>query len=295
MNKPALTIAEQLTLLKERKLSYDVGDRNALGRLLLSKGYYRLSGYWRYFQVSPHNGDNTFNPGITLGMINDVYEFDEILRSILLEGLTAFEVTFRTRLAYFFSTVSDPYDYLSLDLYRDEVEVREGRKVELRVELVADIKKELSRSREDFIRSHLSAQKPIPLWVAVEVLSMGTVSKMYRLLLNDDVRYPVSKSFGYPDPEFTETISRSFSTLRNKCAHSARIWNHSCVNPPRVLKDLKTDKDKSIYSRTPWSFIVMLASAVDGINATTSYSADLFGHIDKYPEFRLGLTHPHRR
>jgi hypothetical protein len=39
----------------------------------------------------------------------------------------------------------------------------------------------------------------------------------------------------------------------------------------------------------------MLASAVDGINATTSYSADLFGHIDKYPEFRLGLTHPHRR
>lgn len=295
MNKPALTVADQIVLLKGRKFNFEEHEKPALARLLMSKGYYRLSGYWRYFQVAPHLGDNTFLPQTTVDKLRDLYEFDEILRNILLEGLTVFEVSFRTRFAYYFSTLLDPYDYLSSDLYRDDEEEREGRQVEQRVELAHDISKELNRSREDFIKFHLDQGKPIPLWVAVEVLSMGTISKMYRLLLNDDVRYAVSKSFNYPDPAFTQTISRSFSTLRNKCAHNARIWNHSCIYPPRVLKELKTDKDKDIYNRTPWSYIVMLAAAVDAINTSDTYSNGLYAHIDAYPEFRDGLTKPHRR
>ena len=263
--------------------------------LLLSKGYYRLSGYWRYFQKSPHNGDNEFHADTTLQQIVDVYEFDEILRSLLFEGLSIFEVAFRTRLAYFFSVHKDAYNYSSIELYRDEKYERDGEVRSYRTDLVRDIDSELKRSHEDFVKSHIEREKPIPIWVAVEVLSMGTVSKMYRLLLDDDVRYPVSKSFGYPDPAFAETISRSFSTLRNKCAHNARIWNHSCVYPPTVLKRLKSNRDKDIYYRTPWAYIVMLADAVDGIKKTSSFSESLYGHINAYPEFLAGLTKPHRR
>src|SRR5688572_22565817 len=108
MNKPALTISEQLSLLKERKLRYEPSESSELMSLLMSKGYYRLSGYWRYFQVAPQSGDNDFHPSITLDSITDVYEFDEVLRSILMEGLSVFEVAFRTRLAYYFATLKDP-------------------------------------------------------------------------------------------------------------------------------------------------------------------------------------------
>lgn len=297
MDKQALTIPEQLALLKERRLLLGSADVERMTSILLSRGYYRLSGYWRYFQKAPHHGDDDFQPGTTLASILDVYEFDEILRGHLLDGLGIFEIAFRTRIAYFFSVKCVPYNYRSLELYRDEAyeDRLTGELRQFRVDLVRDIDQELSRSHEDFVKSHRDRGKPIPIWVAVEVLSMGTISKMYRLLLDDDVRYPVSKTFGYPDPEFMESISRSFATLRNKAAHNARIWNHTCVNPPPVLKHLKTELDKGIYNRTPWSFIVMLAEAVDRIQKNDYFSKRLYGHIDAYPEFHSGLTHPHKR
>jgi abortive infection bacteriophage resistance protein len=295
VDKPALTIPEQLELLRSRKLAIAPDEEATMVRMLLNRGYYRMSGYWRYFQVAPHLGDNDFEQGVTVQQIVDVYEFDEILRGLLLEGLCIFEVAFRARLAYFYSVHLDPYDYRSLNLYRDETQEINGQMKEFRVELVSDIATELARSNEDFVKSHLDSGKPIPIWVAVEALSMGSISKMYRLLLSDDVRYSVSKSFSYPDPAFTESISRAFATLRNKCAHNARIWNHSPVNPPPVLKRLKTASDKGIYFRTPWSYIVMLADAVDAIQKSDSFSKSLYRHVDNYSEFALGLTKPHRR
>ena len=290
MVKAPLDISGQIALLRSRALPVD-GHEDRLLRLLIDNNYYRLSGYWRYFQYAPHLGDNRFLSTATVDTIIDVYVFDGTLRSLLLEGLAEFEVSFRSRLAYYISTCQASCTYLIPSTYRTEI----VNGVNLAAEVVDCITDDLKRSRERAIEHHRRQGEDVPVWAAVEVLSFGTVSKMYRQLADNDVAYKVAKSFGFPDPDFTASVTRSFSVLRNICAHHGRIWNRRPDAPMRVLKALKTDLDRDIYHQTPWAWLVMLAHVVDALRHDASYSAGLWALVDSHPEFHDGLRHPHTR
>lgn len=196
VSKPARTIAEQIDLLESRGLRLGAGERNRLPRLLMSHGYYRLSGYWRYFQVAPHLGDDRFRPDATL------------------------------------DDIESPTSYLRRDAYCAQVVARDGQIVELRDELLLDIRRELRRSKEDFIAHHRRRGVPVPVWAAVEALTFGAVSKIYRLIDDGDVRYSVAKSFGL-DPKRTESTVRALAVLRNVCAHHGRLSNRVRRFPSR--------------------------------------------------------------
>ena len=76
MAKPALPIDKQIELLVQRGLPIPLppdddyeqrkAEYHAAVRLLIDTNYYRLSGYWRYFQVRPGHGDNRFTAGGTV-------------------------------------------------------------------------------------------------------------------------------------------------------------------------------------------------------------------------------------
>src|SRR5689334_14209107 len=111
MVKPALAIHQQIELLVRRGLPVPLpsdadwdtrqSEYHSIMRLLVDNNYYRLSGYWRYFQIDPRKGDNQFAAATTIGHIENVYTLDNQLRAILLEGLSVLEVTFRSRFAYY--------------------------------------------------------------------------------------------------------------------------------------------------------------------------------------------------
>lgn len=111
MSKPALPIARQIELLAQRGLPVPLptdecwetrkSEYHAIVRLLVDNNYYRLSGYWRYFQVRPGHGDNRFTAAASVAQIESVYRFDQDLRTLLIDGLSTLEVTFRSRLAYY--------------------------------------------------------------------------------------------------------------------------------------------------------------------------------------------------
>jgi len=294
MPKPARTVSEQLDLLTSRGLVLGGADPEVLSRMLTDDNYYRLSGYWRYFQADPRNGDDAFVPGASLAGIKTVYEFDRRLRSLLSTGLADLEVTFRSRLAYAVATLVTPTSYLDRAFYSDETARRGGRKISLRDDLITEIRRELSRSREDFIAHHLQGGNEVPIWAAVEALSFGTVSKIYRLCQDDDVRYRVAKSFAL-DPVRTESALRALVVLRNVCAHHGRVWNRVPTIPLQVPNALKTDSDKSIYRQSMWGLIVTLAWLVDSIRHDTSFSEEVRGLVGRHPELQAGLKKPRRR
>ncbi|TDX81317.1 Abi-like protein [Rathayibacter sp. PhB151] len=99
MSKPSLSIAQQIELLRGRGFDGAVSD-SVLARFLYDHSYYRASGYWRYFQVAPHDGDNRFEPGVTLDRIRDLYRFDAAVRSIVMDGLSDLEIAVRARLGH---------------------------------------------------------------------------------------------------------------------------------------------------------------------------------------------------
>ncbi len=294
--KPALTIGEQINLLKRRGLIVeDDAERLRLTRLLVNCNYYRLSGYWRYYQRAPHHKDDSFLPGTTVETIEKVYLFDETLRSILSDGLSILEVGVRSRVAYVMGTKMSPAAYLVPSTYSSETATRPGgRAVRLRDTLLEDIQRELERSREQFIAHHRERGEDPPVWAAIEALSFGTVSKMYRLLLDEDVRHEVARMFDLK-PEHLESILRGFSVLRNVCAHHGRVWNRKPPIPIQVPRALKTERDSSIYHQTPWGEFVTLSWLVDRIRPVCSFGDDLRVHIETYPELLDGLQHPHHR
>jgi len=88
--KPALTITDQIQLLKTRGLKLNSADEARMAALLLDNSFSRLAEYWRHFETDPVS--HQFAPGTTMAMITGAYQFDVRLRQIVAEGLAVFEV-----------------------------------------------------------------------------------------------------------------------------------------------------------------------------------------------------------
>lgn len=299
MVKPALSIDKQIELLVQRGLpiplpsheDYEVrkAEYHAAVRLLIDNNYYRLSGYWRYFQVRPGHGDNRFTAAGTVAHIQSTYTFDHELRCILMEGLSTLEVTFRSRFAYYTAMYMPVDSYLDTGSY---IGKRDRYGNVLRDHLIADIQGELARSKEKFVAHHTARNEAAPIWAAVEVFTFGTLSKMYGLLDQHDVRTKLSKSFGLPTTAFTAALMRSLVVLRNLCAHHSRIWHRVPDVPPPVLNKFKRAEPQLYQSASPWAWFVMVADLVDTIRKDQAYSSRLWTHINARPDLRDGYQYP---
>ena len=264
LEKPSLNLDEQVGLLVERGLKIKDSDETRLRRFLFDVNYFRASGYWRYFQHAPHLGENEFREGFNFDHIRDVYQFDFDLRNRLLYGIAVIEIALRSRLAHLIAQEGNSRTYLELSFYAESPH---------REKLIKDINAEIRRSKEPFIQKHQTNSQIVPIWAAIEVMSFGTVSKIFKQIASDDVRFAISKSFKVNTPDIAVSIIRSMSTLRNICAHQGRVWNRSpIINPPQVPKKLIIETDRTIYERTPWAWIVTLSYLVDSVNQDTTYS-----------------------
>lgn len=287
--KPPLSVADQVALLAGRGLEMGPGDRETLARLLADNSYARLAPYWRPFQADRAHGDKTFKPGTTVARIADVYQFDSRLRAMASQGLEVFEVSLRARLGEELAAGGLAYAYLDPAAYAPP----RGRGGDPRQDLVDAMGRELGRTKEHFVARHTRAGQTPPSWAAMGVFTLGTVSKMYRLLADQGARARIAKSFGYPDARFAANTFHSLTVLRNIAAHHSRLWHRAGIQyAPPVLKRLQTDPDKSVYQRTPWAWLTVLADLVDRVRGNAGYSQALWRLATSRPEYADGLKRP---
>lgn len=104
-----------------------------------------------------------------------------------------------------------------------------------------NVKKEVSRSNEVFIKEHAekytSPTLP-PVWKTLEVVSFGTLSKLFCLFKDNRLKKQVAKEFGLPQYTYLESWIRCITVLRNCCAHHARIWNRRFALKPQLPERL---------------------------------------------------------
>ncbi|WHS27183.1 Abi family protein [Auritidibacter ignavus] len=98
------------------------------------------------------------------------------------------------------------------------------------------------------------AYERMPIWVAVEAMSFGSLSRLIEASgesgVSDAIADSVSGSRRYLPGQV-----RSFVYLRNRIARSARLWNHSVLDVPglqpkkvrQVKKSYRQFSDSSIY------------------------------------------------
>lgn len=284
--KPFLTIDEQIAKLRANGLAIPDADLPSAKRLLGDHNYYRLSGYFRYFQENPQAGQNRFEQGSDLAKIQAAYDFDRHLAVVLRNGLAEFEVVFRSRLAHLMAASSGQTGYLDEQTY-------DNPNGTSRAKLLKSIQDDIGRSEERFTRHHYDRGESMPIWAAVEVLSLGTTSKMYGLIRDSEGVYkPLAESFGLK-PRYSRKVFRSMTVLRNVCSHHGRIWNRIGIDLETPPPARGKNDNKNIHVNTPWAWCSTLVYLVGQLRDDSTFYDELWDFIEPQPDWLVnGLTHP---
>ncbi len=203
--------------LKGRGLIFD--NETEASAYLFNISYYRLRAYTFPFQNNEEDGDHEFTRSdIHFQDIIDLYCFDRRIRSLIFNAIEKIEVAVRTKIVQVYAeTTGDSHWYLDETLYRFGYE-----------DLMQHIDADVDRSNEDFIKHYKSkyANPSLPpSWMAIEVVSFATLSRLYQALKLDQRKKYIAKAFGLPKVEILENWLHAISNLRNCCAHHSRVWN----------------------------------------------------------------------
>ncbi|MBO1741298.1 Abi family protein [Leifsonia sp. TF02-11] len=267
---------------------------------LYSSNYYRVSGYARCF-YDPADSTDRYREGTTAIDLMEVYDLDRAVRNAILDGVSVVEPTLRSRVAYHLAKVVGGGDaYLDESLYLPEATrpdptdpgfSRWQKQVKNRATVLGDLSAVQERD-EIFIQHHVSNGEPVPFWAAVEVISMGTFSRLLRALRDKSVLEPVAKSVKIDDvPKLLQAV-QNITFLRNIAAHHGRVWNRRFdgnVTLPEIALNIKR---AYLHPQTPAAGITLLASLVDQIEGSVDYSKFLLDLVHSIPGLEVGYYHP---
>lgn len=232
--KQPLTLQQQVAKLKSRGLQID--DEQLAARYLSNISYYRLRAYTFPFQdnVNPDADHKFVRDDIHFSDIIDLYCFDRRIRSLVFNAIEKIEVAVRAKIVQTYcESTGNSHWFTDRDLYKDETTYDRCRnRIPVFDVLMKDIDGEIRRSNEDFIKHYNRKydNPPIPpAWMTLEVLSLGTLSKMYQSLKKSPQKKGIAKSFGLNDDRVLANWLHAIAVWRNCCAHHSRIWNRRCI------------------------------------------------------------------
>jgi abortive infection bacteriophage resistance protein len=234
--KPALTFDQQLAQLEARGMR--VGDRNLAIHTLGRISYYRLSAYWHLFKQS----DGTFEPGTTFEEALKLYEFDRRLRLTVLDAIERVEVHVRTLITYTLSHGYGAFAHTKASSFASSFRHSDWHN---------ELSKEIARAKEDFLKHYGATYDgfpDVPLWMASEVMSLGTLSKMFKGMRHPD-QSTVTASWDV-HRQVAQSWLHTLSYVRNVCAHHARLWNRDLAIKPLLPKgqpEWSTLRNGSVY------------------------------------------------
>lgn len=224
-----------------------VEDITQLECHLQNLNYYRLSAYWRPFEED--NVTHKFKPETNFQQILDLYMFDRELRLLILDSIEIIEVSVRARWAYQVGLSYGSHPYKNAQCFKERV----GEKYI--DDLIKKLKGSIEFSKEAYISHYKRTyeEKLPPIWVACEVMTLGTLHKWYTFTSNP-VRKAIAESYGIAEPLFDSWLD-SLVDIRNLCAHHSRIWNRDLAKPPKkphypkeTKKDFYVDKMISLHN-----------------------------------------------
>ena len=229
MDKVFKTYDEQINILAARGVDISTPEKRSYAKKALQHyGYYNLiNGYKKPFlkSESEDSGD-VYKNGTTINELRALYDFDDRLRKIFLKYILVVESNLKSLIAYSFSQAHGHENYLIYTNFNTNM--RDANKYIM--EVIADIQKQLSYHTGDPCISHyLKNYGYVPLWVLNSILTLGTMSKFYKIMKQPE-RQNVSKPFKLMDNEL-ENILMYITPIRNFCAHNNRLYCYRTKNP----------------------------------------------------------------
>lgn len=231
-----LSTADQVQKLADAGLK--VEDRAEAEDFLRHLNYYRFSGYGLAFEEKRHQ----FVPGTTFNDIRQAYEFDRALRDLVYESMEVIELDVRTSVAYTFGETYQAFGHsVAANFYSaiKHAEKKQPKEAFNHKQWYNNLRVEIKRSKEKFIehfeKTYLEFPD-LPIWVATETMSFGTLSRMIEGMQKADVKRIASR-YKIQPLDFISALHH-LVYVRNLCAHHARVWDRQWSIKP-VLPQAK--------------------------------------------------------
>uniref|UniRef100_UPI002635AA12 Abi family protein n=1 Tax=uncultured Tessaracoccus sp. TaxID=905023 RepID=UPI002635AA12 len=166
----------------------------------------------------------------------------------------------------------------------------------------------LDRSNEAFVAHYRDdikqgniykpeAYNRMPIWVAVEAFSFGSLSRLIEASKDSGVLDDIAESMSTSRRLLPGQV-KSFVYLRNRVAHCAQLWNHRVLDVPglqpktarRVKQRYRNFSDHSIYK-----ILVALDDVATRSGISGTWLQDTVEPIlNKNPLFARGIAEPAR-
>lgn len=273
-NRP-LTIQDQISRLQNNGLI--ISDVAKAESELKNISYFRLADYLHPMESDHVN--HTFKPGSKIEDAISMYYFDKELRSLIFNAIQTVEVALRSKMIQIASVNYGSHWYMDSSYFT---------KQDIFFDCFTKIGTEVKRSKEDFIKEYFSKYSvPIfpPVWKTLEVISFGTLSKIYENIKEKAVKKAIANEFQLPTHVIFESWVQCTAVLRNLCCHHNRVWNRRYAVKPQLPKTLPlawiTQFDP-IPTKIYWQLCCLLYME-NAIHPGNGFSQSLKSLFAKYP------------
>lgn len=262
-------------------------DRERAEHYLRELNYYLLAGYW--LRRESDHGSHTFEPGTCFEDVLADYVFDRELKLLVLDAVERLEVSVRTRWAHVIGISLGSHAHLDSTLFCARSQNWSHPSA------VAHLITVVGQSRESFIRHYQRYDEPLPpIWVCVEVMSLGQISRWFSNLRSAADRNDIARGY-----ELDERLLGSFlhhaTVLRNICAHHGRLWDRKLPftaqlprkHPLALVESLDHGAESSVYNS-----LSMLAWLLGRISPAQTWVARVANLVSRHPPAAAVLGFP---
>lgn len=208
----------QMKILRSRGLIVKTEAK----KILQMENYYNVINGYKDLFLDTISITEKYKAGANFKEIYSLYEFDQELRFIFLKQLFKIENNIKSVLAYEFSKEYGFDNYLKLENFNTYGSNRELNAI---MSVINTLQRTIATEsgKNASVTHYITEYGYVPMWVLVDVLTLGNISKLYRVLKIKD-RQSIAKEFGLQQNVLASYL-KLMTFFRNACAHGERFYN----------------------------------------------------------------------
>lgn len=229
--KPFLTYEQQLHKLTDEK-QLIINNREFAEEKLRDIGYFALiGGYKEPFRDAM---TRVYLENTTFEDIYALYDFDNRLRELIFRYICQIEKKIRNIISYSFCEVYGEMQPHYLDTASYNYVRSNQRGIDKLIRMLDGLA--LTNTDYDYIVHQRNVYQNVPLWVLINAMTFGQISKMYSFLTSR-IQSKISKNFKKVNERELEQYLKVLVLYRNVCAHNERLFSHKVYSeiPNTVL------------------------------------------------------------
>ena len=237
------TNEELLEILKSKNVK--INDYKFALTCLSNYSYYSIINTYKLI----FKDNDKYKPNVCFEEIFFLHEFDKKIKNIFMKNILDIESIVKSKIANVIGEKHGIDNYLIPTNFNNEIDQKSNTNyVE---DLINTIGEEINKNngKHEAVTHYMDKYGFVPPWVLMKIISLGTISKFYGLMKQDDKQI-VSKCFDLSD-NYLKSILGSLTAIRNICAHDDRLYSYRStffININRIFNKKIIEIGKTNYT-----------------------------------------------